>query len=70
MLVKSATSANSHESINGRNEIPGAQEKEGESSDDHHAARIYEDILQSKEPETAPPQIHRDVQPLKNRQTL
>lgn len=64
----SAMSENSHESINRRDEIPGAQEKERESSDNHHAAHIHEDILRSKEPEAAPPQIHRDIQPLKDRQ--
>lgn len=50
-----------HESIDRRDEVPGAQEEERESGDHHQTANIYERILKSEEPETTPPQVHWDI---------
>lgn len=50
-----------YESIDRRDEFPGAQEEERHSSDHHQTAHIYERILKSEEPETTPPQVHWDI---------
>ncbi len=50
-----------HESVDRRDEVPGAQEEERESSDHHQTAHIYKRILKSEEPETTPPQVHWDI---------
>lgn len=57
-----------YESIDRRNEVPGSQEEEGESSDHDQTAKIYERILKSEEPEAAPPQVHWDIQSLQEEQ--
>lgn len=49
------------EAIDGRQEVPGAEQEEGEADDDEEAAQVHEGVLNDEPPEAGTPEVHRDV---------
>lgn len=51
----------SHEAVDGRHVVPGAQQEEGQADQDKQAAQVHEEVLNHKPPEADAPEVDRDV---------
>lgn len=52
---------NSHEAVDRRQVVPGAQQEEGEADDDKHTAQVHEGVLGHEPPETGPLEVDWNV---------
>lgn len=54
-------SFHSHEAIDGRHVVPGAEQEEGQADKDEQAPQVHEEVLNHKPPEAQAPEVDRDV---------
>lgn len=51
----------SHEAVDRRQEVPGAQQEEGETHDDKQTAQVHEGVLRNEPPERDSLHVHWNV---------